>query len=259
MKHPATRLPGCPPAAYPPLAWRLHHLPPVNVTKWDQKGGLMNFHRTALAFLACVALGSSAVLSAQVTMTGATAKCVDGTYSRARTKQGACSGHDGIARWYGPGGATATVAPAGATAKCGDGSYSKAHSRQGACSAHDGIAQWYGPGETERGRPAEAEPIRVSPGAPAGATARCEDGTYSKAKTHSGACATHGGVAKWMGGEPDVAPARDREAERDRDVTRDARGATALCNDGTYSQSQHRSGTCSYHKGVRRWLKEIPN
>ncbi|MGW7533782.1 DUF3761 domain-containing protein [Amycolatopsis sp. NPDC054798] len=31
-------------------------------------------------------------------------------------------------------------------------------------------------------------------------------------------------------------------------------GATALCNDGTYSYSQHRSGTCSHHGGVRQWL-----
>ena len=31
-------------------------------------------------------------------------------------------------------------------------------------------------------------------------------------------------------------------------------GATALCNDGTYSFSQHRSGTCSHHGGVAKWL-----
>jgi hypothetical protein len=31
-------------------------------------------------------------------------------------------------------------------------------------------------------------------------------------------------------------------------------GATAQCVDGTYSFSQHRSGTCSHHGGVARWL-----
>ncbi|WP_084143898.1 DUF3761 domain-containing protein [Amycolatopsis taiwanensis] len=31
-------------------------------------------------------------------------------------------------------------------------------------------------------------------------------------------------------------------------------GATAKCKDGTYSFSQHRSGTCSGHGGVAQWL-----
>jgi hypothetical protein len=30
-------------------------------------------------------------------------------------------------------------------------------------------------------------------------------------------------------------------------------GATAKCNDGTYSYSTHRSGTCSHHGGVAVW------
>ena len=31
-------------------------------------------------------------------------------------------------------------------------------------------------------------------------------------------------------------------------------GATARCRDGSYSFSQHRSGTCSHHGGVATWL-----
>lgn len=31
-------------------------------------------------------------------------------------------------------------------------------------------------------------------------------------------------------------------------------GATAKCSDGTYSFSQHHSGTCSHHGGVATWL-----
>lgn len=31
-------------------------------------------------------------------------------------------------------------------------------------------------------------------------------------------------------------------------------GATALCQDGTYSFSRSRRGTCSHHGGVARWL-----
>jgi Protein of unknown function (DUF3761) len=36
-------------------------------------------------------------------------------------------------------------------------------------------------------------------------------------------------------------------------------GATAKCNDGTYSSSQHRSGTCSRHGGVAQWLAGAPS
>lgn len=32
-------------------------------------------------------------------------------------------------------------------------------------------------------------------------------------------------------------------------------GATARCGDGTYSFSQHHSGTCSHHGGVAEWLQ----
>jgi hypothetical protein len=31
-------------------------------------------------------------------------------------------------------------------------------------------------------------------------------------------------------------------------------GSSAKCSDGTYSFSQHRSGTCSHHGGVALWL-----
>ncbi len=31
-------------------------------------------------------------------------------------------------------------------------------------------------------------------------------------------------------------------------------GASAQCQDGTYSFSKHRQGTCSWHGGVARWL-----
>ncbi|MGF7229524.1 MAG: DUF3761 domain-containing protein [Candidatus Saccharibacteria bacterium] len=34
----------------------------------------------------------------------------------------------------------------------------------------------------------------------------------------------------------------------------DPTGATAQCVDGSYSYSQHRSGTCSHHGGVASWL-----
>jgi Protein of unknown function (DUF3761) len=36
-------------------------------------------------------------------------------------------------------------------------------------------------------------------------------------------------------------------------------GATARCMDGTYSYSQHRSGTCSHHGGVAYWINPPPS
>jgi Protein of unknown function (DUF3761) len=36
------------------------------------------------------------------------------------------------------------------------------------------------------------------PTAPAGATAKCEDGTYSFSESRSGTCSHHGGVAEWL-------------------------------------------------------------
>ena len=34
--------------------------------------------------------------------------------------------------------------------------------------------------------------------APAGATARCADGSWSFSENHRGTCSHHGGVARWM-------------------------------------------------------------
>ncbi len=33
---------------------------------------------------------------------------------------------------------------------------------------------------------------------------------------------------------------------------------TALCSDGSYSYSQHRGGTCSWHRGVAVWNPQVP-
>ena len=41
------------------------------------------------------------------------------------------------------------------------------------------------------------DPVQA-PSAPAGATAKCNDGTYSFSKHHSGTCSGHGGVAEWL-------------------------------------------------------------
>ena len=38
----------------------------------------------------------------------------------------------------------------------------------------------------------------VSGQAPTGATAQCQDGSYSFSQSHRGTCSHHGGVAKWL-------------------------------------------------------------
>ena len=47
-----------------------------------------------------VAAASSAGGAVDNNRADATAKCKDGTYSHAKTHQGACSRHGGVAEWY---------------------------------------------------------------------------------------------------------------------------------------------------------------
>jgi len=105
----------------------------------------------------------------------ATGQCTDGTYTRAKTEQGACSRHGGVKTWYGA--SQSTVAPPSSP-----------------------------PAPTPKSTPPAAPAPQAQPkaapkasaaGAPEGATAKCKDGTYSHAKGHTGACSHHGGVAEW--------------------------------------------------------------
>jgi hypothetical protein len=165
--------------------------------------------------------------------------CKDGTTSSA-TGKGACSGHGGVQK------AASTTAPAAAPAA-----------------------------------PATAAPAPASSSTPT----TCKDGTTSSA-TGKGACSGHGGVQKATKSKPaaaattDSAPAsapaaaataapaattaagpaaaKSSTASKSTPASTasntDPSGATAKCKDGTYSKSQHRSGTCSSHGGVAEWL-----
>lgn len=157
----------------------------------------------------------------------------------------------------------AQAAPKGSTGKCTDGTFTSAKTKSGACSSHGGVATWFA--DTKPAKPARAgAPAPAPKGPPAGATGKCNDGTYTKAQSQQGACSSHGGVAQWFATS---APARPAPAAPPPAAPAPAPAAapagapadaTALCNDGTYSHSQHRSGTCSQHKGVKQWLKQLP-
>jgi serine/threonine-protein kinase len=74
-------------------------------------------------------------------------------------------------------------------------------------SSCDGSSCRANPGRCSRAAPAAAPAKTTSDSAtkgkpsntdPAGAIAKCKDGTYSHAKGHSGACSNHGSVGEWL-------------------------------------------------------------
>lgn len=143
------------------------------------------------ACLACTfALGAADIsTAAQRKPKGATAQCVDGTYSKAHSQQGACSSHGGVQTWYGS---------ESKTARKVERNEDKAERKVER--TEDKAERKVARTEEKADRKIDRTGDRISPrpaGTPATATARCNDGTYSYAAQRRGACSNHGGVAEW--------------------------------------------------------------
>ena len=178
----------------------------------------------------------------------ATVSCKDG--STADAGRGACSHHGGVKRATTRSKrsstkvsrasheeTTAPVADAGSSAEtvsCRDGT--SASAGRGACSHHGGV------GSSSSATTTREPSVRYAKTSSSGNVA-CQDGTTSTAGR--GACSHHGGVAASERDQPSTsAPIRSGSPGN----------ATALCNDGTYSESARHTGTCSHHGGVKEWL-----
>jgi Protein of unknown function (DUF3761) len=187
---------------------------------------------TAGAALTMLVLASPAAWASQATAL----KCKDGTTS-ASTGRGACSGHGGVDKTASKAASKTvktqekvaktvakTTPGAQVTQMCADGTTSNSTGR-GACSGHGGV----------RGAAATSKTTGVPIAAAATATPPKPGKVYNKPITTPAPKTTS---VAGSGAREDKNPA----------------GAIAQCKDGMYSHSKNRTGTCSKHGGVAKWL-----
>jgi Protein of unknown function (DUF3761) len=165
--------------------------------------------------------------AAQARPDNATARCTDGTYSTASSRREACEGHGGVQTWYADekmkGAAkdakadTKDAAKSTKSAAKNAGEASKDAAKdvgdrskntgkdvakgtkgvaKGVAKGTKGVAKDVAKGSKDIAKDVKDDVTRPS-SAPADATGRCKDGTYSTDTTRASACANHGGVAAW--------------------------------------------------------------
>ena len=116
--------------------------------------------------------------------------------------------------------------------------------------------------------PAAAAPASSQPAADLQTPASTAPDTFDASATYTSTAAADSDDDQYAStDDTDVSGTSDATCDDDSYVSSDGdcvhrpvaaatspEGASAQCNDGTYSFSEHRRGTCSHHGGVGEWL-----